>query len=131
MKLQAVRPATLLKRDSNTVVFLWILWNFPEHLFWRISENGCFSFVDVVTSISMCLTGNFHFFGRFSTILLVRHFLYLNVTFAKVLVRYEIFAIRCFATFSLANMLSTFHVDSHVPLKDLKTSSSVIKLFRF
>ena len=22
------RPATLLKRDSNTVIFLWILWNF-------------------------------------------------------------------------------------------------------
>ena len=25
--------ATLLKRDSNTGVFLWNLWNFQEHLF--------------------------------------------------------------------------------------------------
>ena len=29
------RPATLLKRDSNTGVFLWILRNFQEHLFYR------------------------------------------------------------------------------------------------
>ena len=36
------RPATLLKRDSNTGVFLWILWNLSEHLFWRTSANSCF-----------------------------------------------------------------------------------------
>ena len=30
----------LLKRDSNTGVFLWILQNFQEHLFWGISANG-------------------------------------------------------------------------------------------
>ena len=28
IKLQAIRPETLLKRDSNTVIFMWILWNF-------------------------------------------------------------------------------------------------------
>ena len=28
IKLQVFRPATLLKRDSNTGVFLWNLWNF-------------------------------------------------------------------------------------------------------
>ena len=30
-----VRPATLLKRDYNLGVFLWILWNFKEHPFWK------------------------------------------------------------------------------------------------
>ena len=34
IKLQACRFATLLKRDSNTGVFLWILW--------RTSANSCF-----------------------------------------------------------------------------------------
>ena len=28
IKLQAFRSATLLKRDSNTGAFLWILWNY-------------------------------------------------------------------------------------------------------
>ena len=32
----------LLKRDSNTVVFLWNLQNFLEDLFWKISANGSF-----------------------------------------------------------------------------------------
>ena len=31
------RPATLLKRDSSTAVFLWILRDFWAHLFWRTS----------------------------------------------------------------------------------------------
>ena len=30
-----------LKRYSNTGAFLWIMWNFSEHLFWRRSPNGC------------------------------------------------------------------------------------------
>ena len=32
-----VRPATLLKRDSNTGAFLWNLSNFLEHFFYRTS----------------------------------------------------------------------------------------------
>ena len=40
--LWASRPATLLKRDSSTGAFLWILQNFQEHLFWRKSVNNCF-----------------------------------------------------------------------------------------
>ena len=36
------KNATLLKGDSNTGVFLWILQNFWEELFWRTSANGCF-----------------------------------------------------------------------------------------
>ena len=35
IKLQTFRPATLLKRNSNAVAFLWILRNFKEHLFHR------------------------------------------------------------------------------------------------
>ena len=43
LKLQAFRPVTLLlKRDSNSVDFLWILRNFLEHLFWKTSVNGFF-----------------------------------------------------------------------------------------
>ena len=41
MKLQAWRP-TILLRDSITGVFLWILWNFKEHYFWRTSTNGSY-----------------------------------------------------------------------------------------
>ena len=35
-------PATLLKRGSNTGVFLWLMRFFWEHLLWKISTNGCF-----------------------------------------------------------------------------------------
>ena len=42
IKLQAFRYATLLKRDCNTDVFLWFLWNFWEYPFGRISANGYF-----------------------------------------------------------------------------------------
>ena len=34
------RPASLLKRDSNTGVFLYMLRNFLEHLFWSFSEES-------------------------------------------------------------------------------------------
>ena len=36
------RPATLLKRDSSTGAFLWILRNFYGHLFWRTSANDSY-----------------------------------------------------------------------------------------
>ena len=39
---------SLLKRDSNTDVFLWISRNFQEHLFWRTSANGCFCWLCLV-----------------------------------------------------------------------------------
>ena len=42
---ESFRPATLLKRDSNTDVFLTILRNFWEHLFWRTFTNGYFCFL--------------------------------------------------------------------------------------
>ena len=53
IKLQALRPVTLLKRDSNTIIFLWNLRNFQEHLFWRttISEN-------LTSESSFCVTCN-------------------------------------------------------------------------
>ena len=34
-KIAGLRPASLLKTDSDTVVFLWILWNFSQHFFCR------------------------------------------------------------------------------------------------
>ena len=37
-----LQTATLLKRDSNTDVFLWILRNFLEHLFWRTTAYSWF-----------------------------------------------------------------------------------------
>ena len=40
--MQAFRHASLLKRDSNAGVFLWILQKFQDHLFWRTSANDCF-----------------------------------------------------------------------------------------
>ena len=45
MKLLAWRSVNILKRDSNTGVFLWILRNFYGHLFWRTSANGCFCLI--------------------------------------------------------------------------------------
>ena len=41
IKLRAFRPATSLKRDSNTGVFLRILRNVLKNLFWRTSANDC------------------------------------------------------------------------------------------
>ena len=41
-KLQAFGSGTLLKRDSNTGVFLWNLQNFYERLFWRTFANDYF-----------------------------------------------------------------------------------------
>ena len=35
IKLQALRPASLLRSDSNTGIFLRIFWNFWEQLFYR------------------------------------------------------------------------------------------------
>ena len=41
IKLQ-VRPTTLLKKDTGTGVFLWILRNFKEHLFYKTPPGDCF-----------------------------------------------------------------------------------------
>ena len=38
----SLRPAILLKGDSGTGVFLWILRNFSEHLFNRTHPDDCF-----------------------------------------------------------------------------------------
>ena len=42
IKLQASRPATLLKRDFNTGAFLW---NFSEHFFLQNTSSGCFCYL--------------------------------------------------------------------------------------
>ena len=46
ISLQTFRSAILLKRDTNTYVFLWILQNFSEHLFWRTFASNCFLFYE-------------------------------------------------------------------------------------
>ena len=46
---ESCRPATLSKRGSNTVAFLWILLFFQEHLFWGTSANGCLWFFKAAT----------------------------------------------------------------------------------
>ena len=40
-EVASLHPASFLKRDSNTVAFLWSLQNFQEYLFWGISANDC------------------------------------------------------------------------------------------
>ena len=37
IKLKVFRPATLLKRDSNTGDFLWILWKLSEMCYYQLS----------------------------------------------------------------------------------------------
>ena len=39
IKVAGLRSTTLLKRDSNTGVFLWSLQNFYKHLFCRTSAR--------------------------------------------------------------------------------------------
>ena len=43
IKLQAFSPVFLLKRDSNTGAFPWIVRNFEKHLFHRRPSDDCFS----------------------------------------------------------------------------------------
>ena len=61
------KSAFLLKRDSNTGVFQWILQNLLEHLFWRKSGNG-----------------GFHQYLEWSST--TRYFLYATLFFSSVLV---------------------------------------------
>ena len=42
INVQAWRPATLLKIDSNIDFFLWNLQNFYEHLSLQTTSSGCF-----------------------------------------------------------------------------------------
>ena len=47
IKLQAFKPAALLKRDSNTGVFLWNLRNFSEQLFYGTPPMTAFLWCSV------------------------------------------------------------------------------------
>ena len=42
-KVADLRTATLFKKSPDTAVFLWILRNFQEHIFYRTPLAGCFS----------------------------------------------------------------------------------------
>ena len=48
VSLRAFKSAMFSKRDSKADVFLWILRNFSEHLFWRTFANDCFLFYEKV-----------------------------------------------------------------------------------
>ena len=46
-----------LKRESDAGVFLWILWNFQEHLFYRSPPDDCFWanwYIDVQMTLVWC-----------------------------------------------------------------------------
>ena len=60
IKLQAFRPATLLKRNFNTGVFPWTLLNFHKHLLCRKSANGCFwnYKMNIITDIFLTSSGS-------------------------------------------------------------------------
>ena len=58
MKIQAFSPVTLLKRDSNTGVFLWILWNFSEHTSWKAFVK-CWLSVLINNVTNKILSGHF------------------------------------------------------------------------
>ena len=46
-KVAGWKPATLLKKDFGIGVFLWILRNFLEHLFYRTPLENCFRSFEV------------------------------------------------------------------------------------
>ena len=50
-KVACLRPETLLKRDSNTGIFRWILWSFLRTPFLQNSSAGCFFIKDLFLSI--------------------------------------------------------------------------------
>ena len=37
-----IQTSNFIKKDFITGIFLWNLWNFQKHLFWRTSANDCF-----------------------------------------------------------------------------------------
>ena len=52
-KVAGLRFATLLKKDPCTGVFLWILRNFQEHLFYRTPLDYCFCTVALWSVITL------------------------------------------------------------------------------
>ena len=69
MKMQASGLQLYSKRDSDTGVFLWILWNFLEHLFHRTPLGNSFYNLIWQDAISQYLLlrfnqGNWLLFGK-------------------------------------------------------------------
>ena len=59
-KVAGFRPATLLKKRSGAGVFLWVLWNFWEHLFLQNTSGGCFCFcLSVSLLLPICFTSRY------------------------------------------------------------------------
>ena len=62
VKLQTWFAATLLKRDSNTFIFLWNLLNFSEHLFFRTPLNCYVATIKKPTPVYIYLKEHFENF---------------------------------------------------------------------
>ena len=58
-KFQAWRPSTSLKRNSNTGLFLWILRNFEEQLFYRTPPVAASKEELLNSSSRICILMNF------------------------------------------------------------------------
>ena len=46
-KVTGLQACIFIKRDFNTGVFLWTLWNFQERLFWSTSANDFFCISEI------------------------------------------------------------------------------------
>ena len=57
MIITCLRPATLLKKDSETSVFLWILRNFYENIFYKYRRATAFIII-------AGLVGLYSYFGK-------------------------------------------------------------------
>ena len=65
IKLQTITHVTLLKRQSNTGGFLWILQNLYKHLFWRAPANDSFWILLLVTAwVYTFLTLNINYWDQ-------------------------------------------------------------------
>ena len=49
--MQISRPETSLKRDSDTVIFLWIFCNFSKNLIYRTPPDDCSCWFSVPTKV--------------------------------------------------------------------------------
>ena len=80
IKSQDWRPAYLLKRVSNTGVFLWTLQNLQDHLFWSTYANKCFCISEIQTTNNVIYTltenliFNFRIYKIFSYLLSFANF---------------------------------------------------------
>ena len=59
-KVTDLRPTTLLKKDSGTGVFMWILQIFLEHLFYRTRLDDCKNVISFVFGLKIRMIIIYH-----------------------------------------------------------------------